>query len=66
MEWDNLIGNIIFVLFGIMAAFFLFGFKDEQETFFTGYNKFIAYIILSAGVINLIVILYKVAKYLLS
>lgn len=58
MEWENLIGNIIFILFGIMAAFFLFGFKDEQKTFFTGYNRFTAYIMLYAGVLNLIVFIY--------
>lgn len=64
MEWENLIGNIIFIIVGIFTILYLDELEGQRESVYYGINKFVAYIMLLSGVLNFIVLLYKIVKYL--
>lgn len=64
MDWENLIGNIIFIIAGLLAVLYLYELENQRESVYYGINKYLAYIMLLSGVLNFIVLLYKVIKYL--
>lgn len=59
MEWEDIKGNIIFIIGGMIAALFIFGLKDKPKNAFSGINKVGVYICLIAGVISLISLVFN-------
>lgn len=64
MNWEDIKGNVTFIVFGIIAVLFLFGLKDEPKNAFSGIYKGGMYIFLVAGIWGLISLLYKILRYL--
>ncbi|MCU7522744.1 MAG: hypothetical protein HF308_16870 [Ignavibacteria bacterium] len=64
MEWENIKGNVTLIILGILAALLIFGIKDKQTDALSRAHAWGVYILLFTGILNFIVLLYKIIKYL--
>jgi hypothetical protein len=65
MEWENIKGNVIFIIGGLIAALLIFGLENKQTDLLSRIHTLGAYLVLIIGIINFIVLLYKTIEYLL-